>query len=150
MSPPEQPLPRAMLIDLDDTIIVAGDRPAVLAQIAGELAAELAPHPPGEIAARLEAALEAFWSYPARHRAARFGIPEARRQVMVECFTDLASPVLTAGLAAVAPVFGVFAVVIIGGLFFDGSCASGIRCSGLQFNGLHWWAPAGLLLSSHS
>ena len=94
------PLPRAMLIDLDDTIIVAGDRPAVLAQIAGQLAAELVPHPPDEIAARLEAALEAFWSDPARHRVARFGIPEARRQVMAECFAGLGSPVLTADLAA--------------------------------------------------
>lgn len=88
-----------MLIDLDDTIIVAGDRLAALFQVAQELAPHLAPHSPGEIAAHLEGALAAFWSDPARHRTARFGIPEARRQVMVDCFAGLGSSVLTADLA---------------------------------------------------
>lgn len=93
-------LPRAMLIDLDDTILAAGERPTVLLQIARELAADLAPHPPHEVADRLEAALELFWSDPARHRAARFGVNEARRQVMVETFLDSGSPTLTGDLAA--------------------------------------------------
>jgi putative hydrolase of the HAD superfamily len=89
-----------MLIDLDDTILAAGERPTVLLQIARELAADLAPHPPHEVADRLEAALELFWSDPARHRAARFGVNEARRQVMVETFLDSGSPTLTGDLAA--------------------------------------------------
>lgn len=93
-------LPKAMLIDLDDTILAAGERPAVLLQIARELAADLAPHPPQEVAERLDAALELFWSDPARHRVARFGVNEARRQVMVETFGDFGSPILTADLAA--------------------------------------------------
>ena len=42
------------------------------------------------------------------------------------------------------------AVVIIGGCLFDGSCASGIMCSGLQSRATHWCAPAGLLTRSHS
>jgi putative hydrolase of the HAD superfamily len=93
-------LPKAMLIDMDDTILAAGERPAVLLQIAQELTAELAPHPPAEVAERLEAALELFWSDPVRHRVARFGVNEARLQVMVETFLDVGSPTLTAELAA--------------------------------------------------
>ena len=45
---------------------------------------------------------------------------------------------------------GAEAVVIIGACFFDGSCASGIMCSGLQFFARHCCAPAGLLTNSHS
>lgn len=81
--------PRAILVDLDDTILAAGQRPAVLLQIAEEEAATLAPHQPAELAARLEAALGLFWSDPARHKVARFGIPEARRQVVRETFEAL-------------------------------------------------------------
>src|SRR3954463_113476 len=39
-------------------------------------------------------------------------------------------------------------VSIVGRRFFDGSCASGIIASALFAT--HWWAPAGLLVSSHS
>jgi putative hydrolase of the HAD superfamily len=81
--------PRAILVDLDDTILAAGQRPAVLLQIAQEQASGLAPHAPAEIAARLEAALELFWSDPERHKIARFGIAEARRQVVRETFAAL-------------------------------------------------------------
>ena len=42
------------------------------------------------------------------------------------------------------------AVVIIGRCFLLRSWASGIRCSGLQSAGVHWWAPARLLVSTHS
>lgn len=88
-------LPRAILIDLDDTILAAGQRPAVLLQIARELADELVPHPPAEVAARLEAALTLFWSDATRHKAARFGIPQARQQVMREAFAAFESAALT-------------------------------------------------------
>lgn len=81
--------PRAILIDLDDTILAAGQRPAVLLQIAEEEAEALSPHQPAQVAACLESALELFWSDPARHRVARFGIPEARRQVVRETFDSL-------------------------------------------------------------
>ena len=63
-------LPKAMLIDMDDTILAAGERPAVLLRIADELAADLAPHMPQAVADRLEAELELFWSDPARSRGA--------------------------------------------------------------------------------
>lgn len=92
-------LPKAMLIDMDDTILAAGERPAVLLQIAQELTADLSPHAPQEVADRLEAELELFWSDPARHRVARFGVKEARLQVMVETFRGFGSPRLTDDLA---------------------------------------------------
>ncbi|WP_296595851.1 HAD family hydrolase [Phenylobacterium sp.] len=82
--------PRAILVDLDDTILVAGERPAVLLQVARELARELGPHTPAAVAERLEAELALFWSDPERHKVARFGIPEARRQVVRDTFRRLA------------------------------------------------------------
>ena len=85
-------LPRAILIDLDDTILAAGQRPVVLRQIAEEFAAELAPHRPDGVAEALEAALELFWSEPERHKAARLGIAEARAQVVRETFAAAAPP----------------------------------------------------------
>jgi putative hydrolase of the HAD superfamily len=84
--------PRALLVDLDDTILSAGQRPAILLQIAEEQASALAPHSPADIAERVEAALELFWSDSARHKVARFGIHEARRQVVREVFRELAPP----------------------------------------------------------
>jgi len=91
------PKPRAVLVDLDDTILAAGQRPQVLLAIANDFAAELAPHAPAAIADRLEAELTLFWSDPERHKIARFGIAEARRSVVREAFADL--PPLTLDLA---------------------------------------------------
>lgn len=86
MAPPK---PRAILVDLDDTILAAGQRPQVLLAIAREFADELAPHPPETIAERLESALELFWSDPERHKVARFGIAEARRSVVRATFAEM-------------------------------------------------------------
>ena len=89
--------PRAILVDLDDTILAAGQRPQVLLAIARDFAAELSPHDPEAIADELEAALALFWSDPERHKVARFGIAEARRSVVRETFAAL--PPLTPDLA---------------------------------------------------
>jgi putative hydrolase of the HAD superfamily len=93
-------LPRAILFDLDDTILAAGLRPEVLELITAEFAAELAPLSPDEVAERLDAALAAFWSDPERHKIARFGLAEARRQVFAEAFAEIGAAHLTAELAA--------------------------------------------------
>ncbi|HEY2049059.1 MAG TPA: HAD family hydrolase, partial [Caulobacteraceae bacterium] len=82
----ETALPRAILFDLDETILAAGQRLEVLKLIAREFEAELAPLLPDIVAEQLEAALEAFWSHPTRHKTARFGISEARRQVIADAF----------------------------------------------------------------
>lgn len=92
-------LPRAILFDLDDTILAAGQRPQVLLAVAQEFAAELAPSAPSDVANSLEAALETFWSDPARHKTARFGIPEARRKVISETFAASGAEDLTRSLA---------------------------------------------------
>jgi putative hydrolase of the HAD superfamily len=91
-------LPRAILFDLDDTILGAGDRPLVLLEVARGFADELAPLTPETVADRLEAALTAFWSDPAQHRGARFGIPAARLSLFSEVF--VATGTLTPDLAA--------------------------------------------------
>ncbi len=81
-----------MLIDLDDTILSGGQRSQVLLQVALELATELTPHTPDAVARYLEVALTLFWSDPARHKVARFGLTEARRQVIGETFEALTPP----------------------------------------------------------
>lgn len=92
-------LPKAMLVDLDDTILVAGERPVILRQVAEELVADLGGHPPSAIADELESALTLFWSDPARHKVARFGLAEARRQVVREAFAASGRKSLTEAVA---------------------------------------------------
>ena len=93
-------LPRAILFDLDDTILASGHRLDVLRLITEEFAAELAPVPPDEVAKGLDAALAAFWSDPEQHKIARFGLGEARRKVFAEAFAATGATRLTADLAA--------------------------------------------------
>ncbi len=92
-------LPRAILFDLDDTILAAGLRLEVLRLIAGEFESELAPLRPDDVAEQLDAALAEFWSDPARHKIARFGISEARQQVIADAFIATGSTHMTRGLA---------------------------------------------------
>ena len=67
-------LPRAILFDLDDTLITEGDRLLALQDVAGEFAAELGPHAADHVAGALDEALQAFWSDPERARAARLSL----------------------------------------------------------------------------
>jgi putative hydrolase of the HAD superfamily len=93
-------IPRAILFDLDDTIITEGARFPILIQVAEELAASLAPYSPVAVADALERALQAFWSDPARAKVARlgvsFGIRQARERVIGDVFRSM-------GLGAGAP-----------------------------------------------
>jgi putative hydrolase of the HAD superfamily len=81
--------PRAIIIDMDDTILAAGRRPEVLLRVAQDLRGDLSGHAPEMIADRLERAFAVFWSDPDRHREARFGVTKARRSVVREAFADL-------------------------------------------------------------
>jgi putative hydrolase of the HAD superfamily len=92
-------LPRAILFDLDDTILAAGHRLEVLRFVAREFEPELAPMQPDDLAGRLEAALEEFWSDPVRHKIARFGISQARRQVIAGVFVATGLEHMTEELA---------------------------------------------------
>jgi len=71
-------LPRAMLIDMDDTILSAYGRPEIAwNKIAAEFADELAPLPPDQVAAALLASARKFWSTAEPIWRIRLG--EARR-----------------------------------------------------------------------
>jgi putative hydrolase of the HAD superfamily len=93
-----KPLPPAILFDLDDTILYAGWREDVLGEIARELAGELADGP-AELTATLEAAFQAYWSDPDRHREGRFALAEVRRRVVAGAFAKLGRASLTEDLA---------------------------------------------------
>ena len=96
-------LPRAILFDLDETILSFGYRPALLADIAQEFAALFDPVGPRRAAELMEAQSQIFWSDGERHRIWR-GRPlvEARRHISVQAFAALTAegvPNLTDELA---------------------------------------------------
>ncbi|MBR0870573.1 HAD family hydrolase [Bradyrhizobium tropiciagri] len=83
-------LPRAMLIDMDDTILSAYGRPEIAWNtIAAEFADELAPLPPGEVAAALLASARKFWS--TAEPIWRIKLGEARRITARGGFAALAA-----------------------------------------------------------
>jgi putative hydrolase of the HAD superfamily len=90
--PTVRTLPRAILFDLDDTLLRAYAR-ADLAweRVTGELAEQLAPHDPAEIAARIQAEASVFWADPERHRIWRQRLVESRRRIVVRAFESLAA-----------------------------------------------------------
>lgn len=79
-------LPRAILFDLDDTIISAGPR-RLLTQTVAEEFAHLLPMPPAQAAEVIEAAARVFWSDEARHKAWRMRIRDARIELVEEVFS---------------------------------------------------------------
>ena len=85
-----RPLPRAMLIDMDDTILSAYSRPdAAWHAVAHEFAAELAPLLPTEAAAAIAAAGRRFWENAEAHW--RLKLNEARHVVVADGFATLAA-----------------------------------------------------------
>ena len=82
------PLPPAMLIDMDETILSAYGKPekAWLA-VAQEFADELGPLDPGEVAAAVAAAGKAFWEAAEAHW--RLKLNEARYIVVANGFATL-------------------------------------------------------------
>ena len=77
------PLPRAILFDLDDTLISAYQRPEVAWRaVLAELGATLAPADPEEALAAIVAFADVFWSDPARHRVWRQRLAESRRVIV--------------------------------------------------------------------
>ncbi|MFZ3004634.1 MAG: HAD family hydrolase [Phenylobacterium sp.] len=82
-------LPRAILFDLDETLLSFGKRPLLLAEVAEEFAAALAPIAPAEAAEILEAHFRDFWSDPERHKIWRFQLGAARRKLVGDVFEAL-------------------------------------------------------------
>jgi putative hydrolase of the HAD superfamily len=85
-------LPKAVLFDLDDTIIAAYGRPeaawtAVVAEFAGELGALSQP----AVVKAIGTAALAFWADPERHRVWRQKLGAARREIVAAGFAQLAA-----------------------------------------------------------
>ena len=84
------PLPRAMLIDMDETILSAYGRPdAAWLAVAQEFADELAPLLPSEVAAAVASAGKQFWDTADAHW--RLKLNEARHVVVTNGFASLAA-----------------------------------------------------------
>ena len=83
-------LPRAMLIDMDDTILSAYGRPEIAwNKIAAEFADELAPLSPQQVAAAILDSGRRFWA--TAEAAWRLKLAEARHVVVRDGFAALAA-----------------------------------------------------------
>jgi putative hydrolase of the HAD superfamily len=83
-------LPRAMLIDMDDTILSAYGRPEIAwNNIAAEFTGELAPLDPREVATAILTAARKFWSVADAEW--RMRLDEARQIVVKDGFAALAA-----------------------------------------------------------
>ena len=83
-------LPRAMLIDMDDTILSAYGRPEIAWNtVAAEFAAELAPLRPEQVATAVLAFARSFWSKAGAEWRMKLG--EARQLTVKGGFAELAA-----------------------------------------------------------
>jgi putative hydrolase of the HAD superfamily len=83
-------LPRAMLIDMDDTILSAYGRPEIAwNNVTAEFAGEFAPLPPQQVAAAVLDSARKFWSSAGAEW--RLKLEEARRIVVTDGFAALAT-----------------------------------------------------------
>src|SRR5258708_1901097 len=84
-------LPRAMLIDMDDTILSAYGRPDIAwNNVTAEFASELAPLLPQQVAAAIVESGRKFWASAAAEW--RLKLAEARHEVVRGGFSVLAPP----------------------------------------------------------
>ena len=84
-------LPRAILFDLDDTLLSAYGRPAeAWAAVAREMAEVIAPLAPDVAAAAIAAFAQDFWSDPDRHREHRLDLARSRRRIVAGALARLA------------------------------------------------------------
>jgi putative hydrolase of the HAD superfamily len=85
-------LPRAILFDLDDTLLVAfGSSESQWQRIIAAHAEELAPLAPAAVLAAIQESSLALWADPARHKYWRHRIEEARRRIVSNAFAGLAA-----------------------------------------------------------
>ena len=83
--------PRAILFDLDDTILPGFSRPdTAWAEVVDEIMRDAEPGVRMGIVEAIHASSRHFWSDPVRHREWRVRIGEARRKVVAEAFDGLA------------------------------------------------------------
>jgi len=85
-------LPRAVLFDLDDTLIVAfGPAASQWRRVIGASAGHLGALAPAVVIDAIQDSSRALWADPARHKYWRHRIGEARRRIVATAFAELAS-----------------------------------------------------------
>ncbi|HVC54923.1 MAG TPA: HAD family hydrolase [Stellaceae bacterium] len=85
-------LPRAILLDLDDTIISAfGQSAGQWQRVVAEFADRLEPHPPADVIAAIDAFSRHLWADQDRHKDWRHRIGEARRHIVANGLAQLAA-----------------------------------------------------------
>jgi putative hydrolase of the HAD superfamily len=83
-------LPKAILFDLDDTLISAYNRPdRAWLTIAHEFTVDLHPNDPVEVAAAINLAADVFWADADRHREGRLQLLDARSTIIGDAFAAL-------------------------------------------------------------
>jgi putative hydrolase of the HAD superfamily len=83
-------LPRAILFDLDDTILVAfGPAQSQWRRTIAAFADRLGPIEANAVAAAIQAASTELWADPGRHKYWRHRIDEARRKIVADAFCEL-------------------------------------------------------------
>lgn len=81
-----QQLPKAILFDLDHTILSYEGREVLLRDVVGEFADHLSPIDLAEIASAIEAAFLEFWAVPGSYDTWRNRLLEARVMIVTELF----------------------------------------------------------------
>jgi putative hydrolase of the HAD superfamily len=85
-------LPKAILFDLDDTLISAYNRPDLAWHtIAHEFVDDLHPCAPADVAVAINLAADAFWADALRHREGRLQLLDARVAIITDAFLALAA-----------------------------------------------------------
>ncbi len=85
-------LPRAILFDLDDTLLVAfGPAESQWRRIIGAVARQLAPLETAAVIAAIQDSSRDLWADPALHKHWRHRIGEARRHIVNNAFAGLAA-----------------------------------------------------------
>lgn len=84
-------LPKAILFDLDDTLISAYNRPDLAwHSIAAEFIDDLHPSAPADVAVAINLAADVFWADAKRHREGRLQLLDARVTIITDAFEALA------------------------------------------------------------
>ena len=84
------PLPRAILFDLDDTIISAYSQPGLAWRaVSEEFAAEIAPLAPDELAEAVTRAADDYWGDPELHKTRRLDMTNSRRSIVTTALQRL-------------------------------------------------------------
>jgi putative hydrolase of the HAD superfamily len=84
-------LPRAILFDLDDTILVAfGPAGSQWERVLANYVDQLAPLTPASAIAAIMESSQELWADPSRHKHWRHRVGEARRKIVADAFAALA------------------------------------------------------------